>query len=290
MDKRKRGYGGQSAVPHKKGHSTRRKKKRRRRYFYSGIILILLILAFLVSGTTILRTLIRYRAEDKYFEELSRRAAETVIVPETKRVSGKQQEEPEQPSPLEILYSENNDLYGWIKIEGTRIDYPVMYTPDDPEYYIDHNFDGKKTKSGVPFIGEGFSESGMHTIIYGHNMKNGTMFAALTDYSRNEFFQEHPIIEFDTLEGTGQYEIISAFYSRVYYQNETNVFRYYNYTDLSDEGTFEEYISKAKAASMFDTGVTAEYGDEILTLSTCSYNTANGRFVVIARKITEEDK
>ncbi len=274
-----RGASGASSV------RRRRKKRRRRKYIVSGIIMVILFFVFLISGFVAVRTLLRYRSEDKYFERLAERVAK--ISTENREIGESGETKDSFLDALKTLHEENGDLYGWIKIDGTRIDYPVMYTPNDPEYYIDHNFDGETSSSGAPFIGEGFSEGGLHTIIYGHNMKNGTMFADLLDYSRSEFYKEHQTIEYYTLSGKGEYEIISAFYSRVYYQEETDVFRYYNYTDLSDEETFNEYISRAESSSMFDTGVTAEYGDEILTLSTCSYNTENGRFVVVAKRINE---
>lgn len=182
------------------------------------------------------------------------------------------------------LWEENNDLAGWLCVPDTKIDYPVMFTPNEPEYYLRKAFDGSYAISGSLFIGEGCSPEGNHVIIYGHQMNDGTMLGTLPKYAKKEYADEHPIIRFDTLYETREYEVLSAFYSRVYNdQDGEDVFRYYRYTDLSERKTFEEYVSLAKVESLYDTGVDAEYGDKIITLSTCSNHTEDGRFVVIAR-------
>ena len=115
-------------------------------------------------------------------------------------------------------------------------------------------------------------------------MKNGTMFHTLLNYVKADFWKEHPTITFDTLQDNDTYTVIGVFYSRVYYQDETDVFRFYAYQDLSDPVLFSEYVDNVTAASLYDTGETAKYGDTLLTLVTCSYHEENGRFVVVARK------
>lgn len=121
-------------------------------------------------------------------------------------------------------------------------------------------------------------------IVYGHHMKNGTMFGSLGRYKKASYFRDHPVICFDTLTEEGAYEILGVFYSRVYTDADEGVFRYYQYTDLTAEEAFDAYVRQVKAASLYDTGVEAVYGDKLLTLSTCSYHTENGRFVVVARQ------
>lgn len=186
------------------------------------------------------------------------------------------------------LKEQNPDFFGWLTIENTRIDYPVMHTPEDPEYYIHRSFEKSYSGSGVPFMdGKSYAGCGNY-LIYGHHMNNGTMFASLSAYASISYWAEHPVIYFDTPEELGEYEVMAAFYSRVYYQDEEGVFRYYRYADLSDPAVFEEYVTQVKAAALYNTGVTAEYGDQLLTLSTCEYHTTNGRFVVVARKIPNE--
>ena len=129
------------------------------------------------------------------------------------------------------------------------------------------------------------SECGNY-LIYGHHMRNGTMFTALLSYADKEFWQEHPTIQFNTLDGTGVYSILAAFYSKIYPEEEEE-FRYYQYTDLRDIQDFNAYTNQVKEAALYDTGITAEYGDMLLTLSTCSYHVNNGRFVVVARRVEE---
>lgn len=183
------------------------------------------------------------------------------------------------------LYERNPDFVGWLSIEGTELGYPVMCRPEDPEYYLKHNFDGESSNSGVPFFGEGCDLSSSNIIIYGHNMKNGTMFSSLTEYTDEAYYEAHPVITFDTLEGNGSYQIIAAFRERVHGQSETGVFRYYDYGGDLTEERFNDYLSNIRRLSLYDTGVTVEYGDTLLTLSTCAYHTENGRFVVVAKKL-----
>lgn len=192
------------------------------------------------------------------------------------------------PSPYAALKEENGDLFGWVKIAGTKLDYPVMYTPQDPEYYLRRAFDKSGSVSGVPFLDASYAVGGNHYLVYGHNMKNGTMFHALLDYAEAAFWKDHPTITFDTLQESGTYAVIGAFYSRVYYQDEMDVFRFYAYPDLSDPALFAEYMDNVAESSLYDTGETAEYGDILLTLVTCSYHGENGRFVVVARRIEAE--
>lgn len=172
----------------------------------------------------------------------------------------------------------------------TRISlYPVLFTPDNPEYYLRKAFDGSYALSGSLFIGENCFPDGTNIIIYGHNMKDGSMFGNLDSYADENYAREHQEITYDLISPDGSYErltfeVMAAFYARVYQTDEENVFRYYYGTDLSDPKDFENYVTQAMAASVYDLGVTAEYGDRLLTLSTCSYHTEDGRFVVVARE------
>lgn len=182
------------------------------------------------------------------------------------------------------LHAQNEDMAGWIYIEDTGLDYPVMYTPNNPEFYLRRGFDKKYAFSGSLFISDGCTPDGDHVIIYGHNVKaDGSMFGYLLNYDSYNYFKHHPTIHYDTLEENQEYEILAVFYSEVYTSDDIGAFRYYNYQDLSDPETFDHYIASALTSSLYDTGVTAEYGDKILTLSTCSYHKEDGRFVVVAR-------
>ena len=182
------------------------------------------------------------------------------------------------------LIEANSDFAGWIRIDGTVIDYPVMWTPEDPDYYLKRDFGKNESKSGTPYIGKNCSIKSNNMIIYAHNMKNGTMFSDLLKYNDEEFFKSHRTISFDTPDESGIYEIIAVFKDRVHYKDETGVFRYYECVGNLTEDEYREYVDEIKNRSLYETGITAEYGQQLITLSTCSYHTENGRFVVVAVK------
>lgn len=187
-----------------------------------------------------------------------------------------------------VLYMQNNHLYGWIRIEGTNIDYPVMFTPEDSEYYLHRDFNGAYSFSGLPFI-DGYcdTEKSLNFIIYSHNMKDGTMFSDLTKYVKKSFWEKHRYVYFDTLYAEQIYEIIAIFRTKVFSANEDQ-FRYYSYVNINDQSTFDEYVTNVKTLSLYDTQTTAKYGEHLITLSTCSYHTKNGRFVVVAKRIEQK--
>lgn len=189
------------------------------------------------------------------------------------------------------LYKANKDFMGWLKIDGTDIDYPVMYTPDEREYYLHKNFDGEYSYAGCLFIdnlctptGDDISDN---IIIYGHNMKSGTMFHQLTLYRDESFYRDHKYISFDTIEDTGTYEVIAAFKTQVYEKGDTEHYHYYDFYDAADEEEFNEFIQYIKSCCTYDFDSTANYGDKLITLSTCSYHVNDGRYVVVAKKISD---
>lgn len=187
------------------------------------------------------------------------------------------------------LVQENSHLAAWLIIESAEVNYPVLYTPEEPEHYLRRAFDGSYALSGSLFIGANSSPDGSNIIIYGHNMKDDSMFGSLDSYADEDYAREHQKIIYDLIQPDGSYErltfeVMAAFYSRIYSVDEENVFRYYYGTDLSDPDAFQYYIEEVMSASLYDLGVTAEYGDRLLTLSTCSYHTEDGRFVVVARE------
>ncbi len=183
------------------------------------------------------------------------------------------------------LHQENEDFWGWLTIPDTPIDYPVMFTPEDPEYYLHRAFDKSYAYSGCLFFGEGTYPRGSHLLVYGHNMEDDeTMLSTLPRYADPEYWKAHPTITFDTATREGTFQVMAAFYSRAYQGKDA--FRYHLYPSLDHKETFQEYVRLAKESSLYDTGVTAEYGQRILTLSTCSTHTKNGRFAVIAVETT----
>ena len=180
------------------------------------------------------------------------------------------------------LYLQNNDMVGWIKVEDTKINYPVMQSKDNPNFYLKHNFEKAYSDLGTPYIQENcnLSESD-NLVIYGHHIKGGKMFGALEDYKAESFYEKHKTIQFDTLTEQAEYEIVAVF-KTVAYSSEG--FRYYDFVDAENEEDFNAYIEKCKELALYETGVNAEYGDRLITLSTCEYSAQNGRLVVVAKK------
>lgn len=185
--------------------------------------------------------------------------------------------------PYLALYEQNQDLFGWLQVVGTDINYPVMCTPMEMQYYLRRSFDGTASKGGTPFLDTECTGEGNLYLIYGHCMKNKTMFGKLPYYAEEAYGKEHPLIYFDTLYEQGTYEVAAAFYSKIYAEEEAG-FRYYEYNNLNDEQVFAEFKKGVEKSALYDTGVSLEYGDTVLMLSTCSYHTEDGRFVVVAVK------
>ena len=187
---------------------------------------------------------------------------------------------------LETLHKENSDIIGWIEIENTNINYPVLQTNNN-DFYLTHNYKKEYSPSGSLFLDKNFDldKPSSNYLIYGHRNKNGLMFEDLINYKDKNYYTEHPIINFTTLKEDSKYEIISVFLSRVYYKNETNVFRYYFFVDAENEQEYNDYVSNCLKSSLYDIGKNAEYGEQLLTLSTCEYSQEDGRLVVVAKKI-----
>ncbi len=185
----------------------------------------------------------------------------------------------------EILHNKNKSLIGWVKIDDTIIDYPVMQTTSNT-YYLDHNIEQEYDKNGSIFMDMDCDvlKPSTNFIIYGHHMKSGKMFGDLDKYSDESYYKEHPNIQFDTIYEKGIYAIMYVFRSRVYNEDEI-VFKYYQFIEANSAEEFYSNMNEMSGMSLYDTGVTAEYGDRLLTLSTCDSSEPDGRFVVVAKKI-----
>ena len=181
------------------------------------------------------------------------------------------------------LYLQNEDMVGWLSVADTTINYPVMQTPNEPNYYLKRNFEKEYSDLGTPYIQENCDLANSdNLVIYGHHIKGGKMFGALEDYKSQSFYEEHKTIQFDTLTEQGEYEIVAVFKTVAY---SSAGFRYYDFVDAENEEAFNAYIEKCKELALYDTGVSAEYGDRLITLSTCEYSAQNGRLVVVAKKV-----
>ena len=190
---------------------------------------------------------------------------------------------------LAELYQQNGDLVGWISIADTNINYPVMQSVNEPNFYLKHGFDKDYSDYGCPYVQEDcdVQEPSDNLVIYGHHMSNGSMFAHLEKFKNKDFWSEHRIITFNTLTDKQEYEIVAVFRT-VVYTDSPEAFKFYRFIDAESANEFDDFIAKCKELSFYDTGVTAEYGDKLITLSTCEYSRNNSRLVVVAKHITED--
>ncbi len=255
------------------------------------ILLIVFTLLTMISGGMFLHQYMDSKKSSENFEQLEELVDE--IPEETEESKEDEVEEELSEEELEALeraqaiekygelFKKNNDFMGWISIEGTNVNYPVMQTPHPPDYYLKKNFDKEYSDYGVPYIEEtcamGISNN---IVIYGHHMNDGTMFADLVKYYDKDYRDEHALIQFDTISGFGTYEVVAAF--KFDTNNET--FKYNEFVTM-DEESFGEFMKEVHARQAYDTGVDVEYGDQLLTLSTCEYTYKNGRFVIVAKKV-----
>lgn len=193
-------------------------------------------------------------------------------------------------NPYRDSFLANQDMAAWLQIPGTVIDYPVMWTPEDEQYYLYRAFDGSENKNGSLILDTDSCLNPLTTnlIIHGHNMKSGAMFGTLTDYETEHFYQEHKNIILYTEECQRNYEIIAVFRSQVYKKTD-QVFKFYKFFQADTQEEFDDFYQNIKALSLYDTGVTAEFGDHFLTLSTCVYHVEQGRFVVVAKEVERGD-
>ena len=186
---------------------------------------------------------------------------------------------------LKGQYERNKDLGGWLTVPGTGFGYPVMYTPENWEYYLHHNFAGQADKVGIPFFGEGSEIGGDNTLIHGHNVNGTLQFGYIWNYQYPAFRAEHPSIDFKTIyDGASTYEVMAIFFAPVYPADTEGVFKWYQYVGNLSERQFNYFVEQAKAASLYDTGINASYGDKLITLETCADNETNTRLVVVARR------
>ena len=273
-----------------------RDRKGRKNSPVSRILLVVALVSALIFGVTVFIALRNQIALKRMAAETARETtpistsapAETTVptqvtVPPTTAATVPPTEPREVLPRLQEQYEKNPDLAGWLTIPGTRIDYPVMYSPDEPERYLHANFEVSYSFAGLPFIDAACDPESGNRIIYAHNMLDGSMFRTLLKYQQKDFWQRNPVISFSTLYEEQEYEVVAAFYDKVYKKSDTN-FKFYQFYDTSDQSSFDEAMAYYREHALYDTGVTAHCGDLFLTLVTCAYQTENGRFVVVARK------
>ncbi len=181
------------------------------------------------------------------------------------------------------LHDKNTDMVGWINIPDTDLSYPVMQQ-DNNSYYLNHNFDKAKQSGGLPILDYqcDISKPSTNLIVYGHNMRNGSIFNTLLKYKKEEFYKEHKTVILDSVYEHRTYTIISVFNTKV---GSSKEFKYHEFIDTDIPDEFNAYISTVKGLSLYEIPETALYGDSLITLSTCSYGTSNERMVIVAKRI-----
>ena len=187
---------------------------------------------------------------------------------------------------LQAIYELNNDLIGWISIEGTNIDYPVMETPNDSDYYLHTSFYHEYSDEGCLYVRAACDvlSPSDNVTIYGHNMLNGSMFRHLHKYKEKSFYESHKYVRFDTLYARHTYEIIAVFQTSGTYGKG---FAYHLFDDAKDAAEFDEFVAQCKALGLYDIDTTAQFGDKLITLSTCDKTALeDGRLVVVAKRIS----
>ena len=213
---------------------------------------------------------------------------EIIEVPDNPYISVKNPTTGEEALMLpefEELYTINPDIIGWISIPNTNIDYPVVQRKDKTDYYLYRNFYGQQVARGCIYVREEcdvFAPSD-NIVIYGHRMQDGSMFADLANYTKKQYWQEHPVVHFDTLRGRHTYEIICAFRTSA---TVGEGFSYHQFVDAQYDSDLDEFWANCRKTAYYDTGLEPRYGDKLITLSTCEYTLTNGRLVIVARRIS----
>lgn len=240
---------------------------------------------FGIAGLTSTAFLLMYAAQSKQQAHLYSNLAAVRAQDVQQKIASKSSVQPTSRN----LYLENSDMVGWIQIEGTNIDYPVMQTPADANYYLKHDFEKNYTDYGCPFMQADCDAQAPsdNVIIYGHNMKDGSMFADLAKYRSKDFWQTHKTVWFDTELGSYAYEIFAVIHTTVQ-ADVTDAFPFYLFVDAASPEDLADYVSACQSRVLYDTGISAEYGDKLLTLSTCDNITDNGRLLVIAKQTETE--
>ena len=254
------------------------------------IILLLLIVTLAISSYFIIKEFAENKKEIDIYKDLQEVVIEELSNSnEDDKNSNKENNEENINSKynLENIAKINSDIIGWIKIEGTNIDYPVMQNMQNGDYYLHRNIYKNYSSHGTPYLAEYCNvQYSDNLIIYGHHMNDNSMFAQLDDYKKHSFYESHKFIKFysyyngQTLEKT--YEIAIVF-KTVAYSEEG--FKYYNYTNFNDIQELNEFLSNCRNLQCYDTGVDIKYGDKLITLSTCEYSQKNGRMVIVAKQI-----
>ena len=188
----------------------------------------------------------------------------------------------------------NSDTVGWITIDGTGIDYPVVQT-DDNDYYLNHGFDRSWTSVGTVFLDKNCNIGSLddpesettNLILYGHHTRSKTMFSELVNYKDLDYYKEHPIITFDTLYKDSEWKIVACMLTNAFSNQDNGQVFAYNTPEFSDDTAFLTWVEECKLRSIIDTNVDVVADDTVLTLQTCAYDFTEARMVIVARRVRD---
>ena len=234
------------------------------------IITILLIGLVLISSYLIFKEKKQNEKQENTFEDLIEIVEENIENQEERKID------------INKLYEENKDIVGWLKIDNTTINYPIMQNINDPNYYLRRDFYKNYSSYGTPYMAKQCNLNSDNIVIYGHHMKNNKMFGELEKYKSKDFYNNHKIITFTTLEKEYSYEIFAVFKTTVYTKN---AFRYYENINFENKKMYDDFINICKDKSLYQTGIEIKDKEKLITLSTCEYSNKNSRLVIVARKI-----
>ena len=255
-----------------------RRRKRKDAWYYT-IPTVILIAVFVFSSVSALRIYLPQRRDENSLIRLRQ------------EISTEDPSESEHPfvNRYGSIMAQNEDFACWLKIPDSLIDYPVMKSSEsDPEYYLRRGFDKKYSSLGCLFIGGGCNLDSDSFIIYGHNMETDAMFGKLDLYIDPDYALKHPLIYVGTPTEDRVYRVFASFQTKIY-DADADVFRYYEQVGSLDEPTYRNTVEQIRSVSMIDLADAPEYPAQLLFLSTCSYHTKDGRFVVAAYR-TEIDE
>lgn len=233
------------------------------------IITILLISLVLISSYLIFKEKKQNEKQENTFEDLIEIVEENIENQEERKID------------INKLYEENKDIVGWLKIDNTTINYPIMQNINDPNYYLHRDFYKNYSSYGTPYMAKQCNLNSDNIVIYGHHMKNNKMFGELEKYKSKDFYNNHKIITFTTLEKEYSYEIFAVFKTTVYTKN---TFRYYENINFENKKMYNDFINICKDKSLYQTGIEIKDKEKLITLSTCEYSNKNSRLVIVARK------
>ena len=234
------------------------------------IITILLIGLVLISSYLIFKEKKQNEKQENTFEDLIEIVEENIENQEERKID------------INKLYEENKDIVGWLKIDNTTINYPIMQNINDPNYYLRRDFYKNYSSYGTPYMAKQCNLNSDNIVIYGHHMKNNKMFGELEKYKSKDFYNNHKIITFTTLEKEYSYEIFAVFKTTVYTKN---TLRYYENINFENKKMYNDFINICKDKSLYQTGIEIKDKEKLITLSTCEYSNKNSRLVIVARKI-----